>query len=374
MIIDGHNRIFPPLDAAAGFSSFKQKSNYIQRQFGGHHIPVWKTGDRTIVDKRSTLLNLDNYQLNKVDWNSELGRLNWTYQGETYTNQYLPPSLSNQECTPELLIREMDFAGIDMGILHPAPIFGRFNQYILDSALRFPDRFMPVFNIDDGSISNNPESAINEILSLIQPNVKCAVQFFSRWYYSAGNSQPWDNDLMSPYWDILAKIKTPVYFTLYNGGNRAREFDRSSQEAYLEEHRILGRWMEKYPDVKVVITHGPPWLTFMDDKKTFSFPKEFWDVFKSPNCHLQIAPVIMLGSIMEYPWKESEDSIKECVDKIGSTRLIWGTDMPLTLRFATYRQALNQFQKHCSFLNDNERKSILGGNAARVMGIHQYSN
>ena len=112
----------------------------------------------------------------------------------------------------------------------------------------------------------------------------------------------------------------------------------------------------------------------MDDKKTFSFPKEFWDVFKSPNCHLQIAPVIMLGSIMEYPWKESEDSIKECVDKIGSTRLIWGTDMPLTLRFATYRQALNQFQKHCSFLNDNERKSILGGNAARVMGIHQYSN
>ena len=174
---------------------------------------------------------------------------------------------------------------------------------------------------------------------------------------------------MSPYWNTLAKIKKPVYFTLYNGGNRAREFDRSSQEAYLEEHRILARWMEKYPDVKVVITHGPPWLTFMDDKKTFSFPQEFWNVFESPNCHLQIAPAIMLGSIMEYPWKESEPIIKKAVERIGANRIIWGTDMPMVARFCTYKQALDQFRVHCDFLNDAERKDIIGGTAARVMGI-----
>ena len=60
---------------------------------------------------------------------------------------------------------------------------------------------------------------------------------------------------------------------------------------------------------------------------------------------------------------------KECVEIIGSERLIWGTDMPLTLRHATYRQALNQFKKHCTFLNESERKNILGVTASRVMGL-----
>lgn len=76
---------------------------------------------------------------------------------------------------------------------------------------------------------------------------------------------------------------------------------------------------------------------------------------------------------MEYPWTESEDSIKECVERIGADRLIWGTDMPLTIRYATYRQALNQFRLHCTFLSDSERAAILGGTAARVMGLQKGS-
>jgi len=368
MIIDGHNRIFPPFNSAAGFSSFEEKAQYIHRQFGGHHIPVWRVRDRASVDKRNTLLDPNTYELHDVEWDSDLGRLNWSYKGETYTNQYLPPSLSNQECTPELLLREMDSAGVDMGILHPAPIFGRFNDYLLDTVKKYPSRFMTLFNVDDGLISTNPDLAINELQGFVKSDVVCGVQFFSRWYYAL-NDRPWDCVEMLPYWDVLAGMNVPVYFTLYNGGNKAQEFQSSSRDIYLDEHRILLRWMDRYPHVKVIITHGPPWLAFTNRGELDSLPEEFWDVFKSPNCHMQIAPAIMLGSLMEYPWSASEDLIKECVEKIGSERLIWGTDMPLTLRYATYKQALNQFKKHCTFLNDRERENILGGTASKVMGL-----
>ena len=369
MIIDGHNRIFPPFYSPAGFRSLEDRMKFVQRQFGGHHIPVWRVRDRAPADKRSTLLDPETYDLHDVEWRSDLGRLNWVYEGETYTNQYIPPALDNQEATPEMLLREMDYAGIDMGILHPAPIFGRFNDYLLDTVRRFPDRFMTLFNIDDGAIAGDPEAAIDELATYVGSGVRCGVQFFSRWYYNGAVDEPWDGPALSTFWDAVAEMSVPVYFTLYNGGRRAREFQSSSRETYLDEHRILRRWMERYSEVTVVITHGPPWLTFMEDGARFVFPEEFWEVFESPNCHLQLAPAIMLGAVMEYPWTESEDSIKECVDRIGAYRLIWGTDMPLTTRYATYRQALNQFKLHCAFLSDSERAAILGGTAARVMGL-----
>ncbi len=159
-----------------------------------------------------------------------------------------------------------------------------------------------------------------------------------------------------------------MYFTLYNGGKRAREFQASSREAYLEEHRTLLRWMERYPDTDVTITHGLPWLAFMEDGE-FAFPEETWEVFKSPRCHLQLLVPIMMGSVWEHPWKESEATIKECVDRIGADRLMWGTDMPLTARYCTYKQALDQFRVHCDFLSNSERADILGGTAARVMRL-----
>ena len=75
------------------------------------------------------------------------------------------------------------------------------------------------------------------------------------------------------------------------------------------------------------------------------------------------------GGRWEYPWVETEPTIKECVQRIGADRLIYGTDMPMVARYCTYRQTLDQFRKHCDFLSESERQAIIGGTAARVMGV-----
>jgi hypothetical protein len=43
--------------------------------------------------------------------------------------------------------------------------------------------------------------------------------------------------------------------------------------------------------------------------------------------------------------------------------------MPIVARFCTYRQALDHIRRHCDFLSDAQRQAILGGTAARLMGI-----
>ena len=126
--------------------------------------------------------------------------------------------------------------------------------------------------------------------------------------------------------------------------------------------------MERYPDSTVVMPHGLPWRTFMENDR-IRFPDAIWDVFKTPRCNMQLLFPIQIGGIWEYPWKEVEPTVKECVGQIGADRLIWGTDMPMVARFCTYRQTLDQYRVHCKFLADSEREAILGGTVARIMNI-----
>ena len=76
-----------------------------------------------------------------------------------------------------------------------------------------------------------------------------------------------------------------------------------------------------------------------------------------------------MGNIWEYPWTEAEPTIRQCVERIGSERLICGTDMPFVARFCTYKQSIDQFRTHCDFLTDADRENILGRTATRLMGM-----
>ena len=127
---------------------------------------------------------------------------------------------------------------------------------------------------------------------------------------------------------------------------------------------------DRYPETTVVITHGLPWRTFLEGDR-ISIPEEVWEVFGSPRCNMELIIPIQMGGIWEYPWRETEPAVQECVERIGADRLMWGSDFPMVGRFCTYRQSQDQFRVHCGFLTDSQRWAILGGTAARVMGMEE---
>ena len=124
MIVDGHNYCVPQIDAPQGYPTLAAKMRAVQAELGGHHQPVWRVRDRAPSDN-STLIDPATGELRDVEWTRDLGRLAWRVDGETYTKQYLPPMLDNLECPPEVLIREMDYAGVDVGLLHTYPLLGK---------------------------------------------------------------------------------------------------------------------------------------------------------------------------------------------------------------------------------------------------------
>jgi predicted TIM-barrel fold metal-dependent hydrolase len=58
--------------------------------------------------------------------------------------------------------------------------------------------------------------------------------------------------------------------------------------------------------------------------------------------------------------------LREAVELVGEQKLLWGTDVPITLRRYTYRQMADFIALHCDFLDVNSRNRILGDNAAAI--------
>ena len=70
------------------------------------------------------------------------------------------------------------------------------------------------------------------------------------------------------------------------------------------------------------------------------------------------------------------DSIREIVqplyDTFGPERLYWGSDYPVCLRNMTYRQAIECFRSHCSFIGEADQALIMGENLRRLLDSGGY--
>ena len=366
MIIDGHMYCFPKLDSLAGYETIEEKFHYIQQELGGHHQPVWKVSDKSKSDN-STLIDPKTHKFQKVKWQTNISRLAWEYKDELYTKQYLPPMLSNLESTPEYMISEMDYAGVDMGIIHTSPHLGLLNTYLRNIVQKYPDRFIRLTSLEEKKIPFQIEKSIDEIETEKQQTKSMGYHFHSKNYYESGLSENWTEGKMKDFWSAISSLKIPVFFSL--GLRSKSNFENIQFEDYIQEQKVLLKWMELYPNTDVIITHGLPWRKFFLENHK-KFPEEIWNIFKQPKCNLQLMLPIQIGNIFEYPWVETEEIISICTEKIGSDRLIWGTDMPLVGRFCTYKQALNQFKIHCNFLSDFDKLNILGQNMLRIMKLN----
>ena len=374
MLIDCHTYCFPQIDSPAGYPSLDVKMRMIQSELGGHSQPVWRARDRAPADN-ATLIDPDTGELRDVRWTRHNGQLAWDYEGEVYMKQHTPPMLHNQECPPELAVAEMDYAGIEMGLMHTYPTLGEddfINSYLSDAVSRFPDRLMRLIRITEAAIPLDIDAAIEKVEREAASGHRVGLQFIPGfWYQPTGDlegwSEPWDGAALRPFWDAVVAAKVPVFFTLL-GGRGATLYDGGWSEGYIEEQRVLSRWMERYPDIPAVITHGIPWRIYMEDGR-IKLPEAIWEVFQSPTCYLQLLLPIQMGGMWEYPWTEAEPTVRECRDRIGADHLMYGTDMPNIARFATYKQTIDQFRVHCDFLTESEREDILGGTIGRVMGV-----
>ena len=380
MIYDGHAYCFEDQRGNLGWGDRNEMMRHRQLAVAAPFHSSWRVRDRTPADISGLF---DASQGSGFDALKEcslraagFGRWEWTAEGEIYTKQVYPPSIVDMAYPPERLIAEMDYAGVDWALIHRTPYQGVGNEYHGACVMRYPDRLQALAYVEEWLVATEPQESIAKVNRAINELGLHGLQFLPVHLDLYGQSGPWDAPEFLPFWDAVAALGVPVFFSLNPRGTNSRAEVSSPVTAdprfksYLEELRTLGRWMARYPDVTVVITHGFVWPMFAKED-SIELPDEFYAAapIDSPNFHVQLLFTISLGSRWDYPMPQMRSCLKQMAQRIGADRLLYGTDMPLSMRYWTYKQTIDSIRNYCPFLSPKELDLILGGNMARIMKI-----
>ena len=137
------------------------------------------------------------------------GSLVWTVDGEDYTKHYYPPDLRSCEFTPESLIGEMDYAGVDMALLHTNPMLGRSSEYQAECVRRFPDRLRSMAPVDEWRIRDDTDAVISGLTVSIEEHGLHAIKFNPTCYMAGPD--PWDDGFYRPFWEAATSFDVPIF-------------------------------------------------------------------------------------------------------------------------------------------------------------------
>lgn len=375
MIVDSHAYCFEAADSARGYASAEEHLQWVQMGQARHHQPAFRIRDRAlgpsdVLEPEGTaeLSRLPDVRF-RVD--KDTGRVLWDHEGDTYTKHFYPPNLRDLEFTPNSLIGEADYAGIDVALLHTNHMLGRSNEYQAECVQAYPGRILSMALVDERRIHTEVEAVVAEVTDAVDNLGLHAIKFSSTGY--TDSPEPWDDGPYRPFWEAATALGVPVFFTLSTGPSRSKEIepDAVQQQGYLGELRILMRWMERYPNTLASITHGFPWRVYLDGDG-IRLPDAIWEPFENPNLSLEVCFPVRIGDIFDYPYREVWPTLQAMIERIGAGQLMYGTDMPFQNRFCTYRQSRHWIENHFApsvDLGGEELALIMGGTAARVLGI-----
>ena len=373
MIVDSHVYTFLPADDPRGYSSVEEHMARVQASNARHHQPAFRLSDR--APSSSMVLNPEGaYDLDglpDLDFrlDREAGRVVWTVDGEDHTKHYYPPNLRNLEFTPHSLIGEMDYAGVDVALVHTDAMLVRDSGYLAESVSLYPDRLRAMAPVDEWRIPGETDAVIAELTTAITDHGLHAIKFNMPLAAPDGSGW-WDDGPYRPFWEAATALGVPVFFTLGTGSSKTRLVTSVEEQrhGYLEELATVTRWMERYPDAICSLTHGFPWRVFLEGDRIV-LPDAIWAPFDNPNLSLEVCFPVRLGDLFDYPYREVWPTLQAMAERIGADQLLWGTDMPFQNRFCTYRQSRHWIEKYCSFLSESELDAIMGGTAARILGL-----
>jgi predicted TIM-barrel fold metal-dependent hydrolase len=243
-----------------------------------------------------------------------------------------PPQLP-EPFTIEKLVPMMDEAGVDRVVVVPPSWPGDRNDYALEAARRYPDRFAVMGRIP----LQKPESAT------LLPKWKEQPGMLGIRLTFLGPQAAWASDGTADwFWPAAEKAGLPVMF--FAPGSNGSEFARIA---------------ERHPQLNLIIDHMNLNAEVKKNNKTAATIDHVVALAKYPNisCKLSASP----GHSSEpYPFRDMIPHLRRVFDAYGPRRSYWGTDLTNSFAKATYRQRITQFTEELPFLSEEDKDWVMG--------------
>jgi predicted TIM-barrel fold metal-dependent hydrolase len=85
------------------------------------------------------------------------------------------------------------------------------------------------------------------------------------------------------------------------------------------------------------------------------------DSARLPNIYIKLSGFAYCTRVQwDFPYSDTHWVIRALYEHFGPQRMCWGSDYPVVRFFMTYRQALEAFRTHCTFVSEEDKAWILG--------------
>ena len=234
--------------------------------------------------------------------------------------------------TIERLVPMMDEAGVDRVIVVPPSWPGDRNDYGLEAAKRYPDRFAVMGRIP----LQKPQSAALLPKWKEQPGMLGVRLTF------LGSAAAWLSDGTADwFWPAAEKAGVPVMFL---ASEKGPEFSRIA---------------ERHPQLNLIADHMGVSRDAMKAGKTASAIEHTLSLAKHSNVSVKLSAAPN-NSAEAYPYRDFTPHIKRLFDAYGPRRSYWGTDITNGLAKATYRQRITHFTEELDFLSEDDKDWVMG--------------
>jgi predicted TIM-barrel fold metal-dependent hydrolase len=226
----------------------------------------------------------------------------------------------------------MDEAGVDRVVIVPPSWEGERNDYALEAAGKYPNRFGVMGRIP----LNNPRNA--ELLPTWrnQPGMLGVRLTFN------GEQTSWLTDGTADwFWPAAAKARIPVMTPTVG---RAPDFLRV---------------VERNPDLIFIIDHMGISEEAAKAGKLVDAVSQTVAFAQHPNVSVKMSS-IPPKSAEPYPFRDLAPHLRRVFDAFGSRRVFWGTDLTGSLGKFTYRERITHFTETLDFLTEEDKDWVMG--------------
>ena len=233
--------------------------------------------------------------------------------------QMMPPFMLNGENTAEMLISNMDYAGVWGAVITQEEMDGNQDAYLLSAKEKYPDRL--------------------RICSLYREGEPFLLKGFDGVKICACRLQTQDLTKHAAVFEAAAKADKFVSIDLADG---------DAQTGSLEE------MIRAYPDLRVAIGHfgmvtREGWLSQIA-------------LAQYKNVFIESGGITWLFNEEFHPYPSAVAAIREAASHVGFHKLMWGSDYPRTMVEITYKMSYDFLEKSDA-LTDAEKRLFLGENA-----------
>ena len=221
------------------------------------------------------------------------------------------------------------------------------NDLVQSWAKAHPTRFIPSFS-PDTSLRDH-RAATRQFELEVQRGKWRALGELGLAYDGRALNDP----LLFPYYEVCEREGIPVFFHTGLDGPEPQQLVSPKFRIELGDPLLLQDVVIRFPKLKVVIMHmGWPYSDHA-----------LYMLYAYPNVYLDTAVVnwILGESVFNR-------MLKEAVDTVGSDRILFGSDQMVWPSMIT--PAVQAIVK-ADYLSVDDKKRILGGNAANLLGVKQ---